>query len=117
MEVMLVRVCTVLYYLTSHLQSQIYRLWIVWGRSWTVAALPAALTLFDLVAFIVILQRAARYDPASKQSIDLDIWTPLVFALEALTNLTCAGTHISSSAATSTMANMLFSSDLLAYHS
>jgi hypothetical protein len=91
MEVMLVRVCLLPATSHAHLQTQIYRLWIVWSRSWAVIIVPCALLAFDFVGFVISLHGLDH--TASPGLIRATaVWIePTIFFCEAFTNILCGG--------------------------
>jgi hypothetical protein len=70
---------------------QIYRLWIVWSRSWAVIALPCALIVFDFVGFVIALHGSDHYASPALASATKDWLEPILFLFEALTNILCSG--------------------------
>jgi hypothetical protein len=66
---------------------QIYRLWVVWSRTWLVIAPPVAVTLFNCAGFIVVL----RLSTGAAPDFRVEIWSGVVYALETATNVYCAG--------------------------
>jgi hypothetical protein len=91
MEVMLVRACRPPAASHPHLQTQIYRLWIVWSRSWAVIIVPCALLAFDFVGFVISLHGLDH--TASPGLIRATaVWIePTIFFCEAFTNILCGG--------------------------
>jgi hypothetical protein len=89
-EVILVRTHTFASKLFWSLR-QIYRLWIVWSRSWAVIALPCALIVFDFVGFVIALHGSDHYASPALASATKDWLEPILFLFEALTNILCSG--------------------------
>jgi hypothetical protein len=68
----------------------VYRLWIVWGRSWRIAAVPSLAVLFNTVGCIIIIVLSAT-STDHVFSAKLKYWTSVVYSVQAATNVICSG--------------------------
>jgi hypothetical protein len=75
--------------------SQIYRLWVIWGRSWMVIAVPTVLVVFDFAGFVICLHGSSHHASAAFAHMSVDVLEPILFFCEAFTNLFCAGQFLS----------------------
>jgi hypothetical protein len=71
--------------------SKIYRLWLVWSRSWPVIVLPSALLILDFVGFVITLRGLGHSVPPALAHATITWLEPVLFLGEALTNVLCSG--------------------------